>query len=116
MRRIHMLWRDEEGFILVYATLVLIALMGFAILAVDASRYKSHHTQLQKAADAAALAAAAELDRHADSLDRAKTAIATIVNDQLKNRSPFGTSGNAGIPIDVGTDVRFFENLPPSDN
>src|SRR5215218_7569362 len=116
MRRIHMLWRDEEGFILVYATLVLIALMGFAILAVDASRYKSHHTQLQKAADAAALAAAAELDRHADSLDRATAAITNIVNNELRNRSPFGTTASTGIPINVGTDVRFLENLPATDD
>ena len=111
-----MLWRDEDGFILAYATLVLIVLMGFAILAVDASRYKSHHTQLQKAADAAALAAAAELDRHADSLDRATAAITNLVNNELRNRSPFGTTASTGIPIDVGTDVRFLESLPATDD
>jgi Flp pilus assembly protein TadG len=109
-------WRDEDGFVLVYVTLVFVTLIGFAILAVEASRYKSHQTQLQKAADAAALAAAAELDRSSDSIERATRAIESIVNVQMKNRSPFGRFGTTGIQINVATDVRFLEDLPASDN
>lgn len=47
----------EGGFILVMLGLMIIPLMVFAALAVDVASYYSRTTQLQKAADAAALAA-----------------------------------------------------------
>src|SRR5687768_97145 len=97
--------RDEEGYILVYATFLILPLLGFAFLAVEASRYKDHHTQLQKAADAAALAAAAELDRSPQSIERATNAINNIVAGTMQNASPFGTQAKDGIPFNVATDV-----------
>ena len=58
-------------------------LFGFAMLAVDAGRYFNLHTSVQWAADALALAAAAELDRKPDAIIRANRAIDNLVaNDQ----------------------------------
>jgi Flp pilus assembly protein TadG len=110
------LWQDEEGFALVYGTLVITLLLGFAILAVDVSRVESHQTQLQKAADAAAMAAAAELDGKADSLERAVRAINNIASGSFQNRSVFGTVAAATIPVSPDLDVRFFERLPVDGN
>src|SRR5260370_39703298 len=67
-------WRDTSGIILPYVTLMLVVIIGLAVLALDGARYMSLQTQLQNAADALALAAAAELDRLPDSEDRAARA------------------------------------------
>src|SRR3979411_2656358 len=68
-------WRDTSGIILPYVTLMLVVIIGRAVLALDGARYMSLQTQLQNAADALALAGAAELDRLPDSEDRAARAI-----------------------------------------
>src|SRR5689334_18366895 len=70
---------DTSGIILPYVTLMLIAIVGMAVLALDGARYMSLQTQLQNGADALALAGAAELDRLPDSEDRAVRAIRTLV-------------------------------------
>ena len=57
------LWRDESGVILPYVTVMLVVFVGVAALALDAARSLSLQTQLQKGADALAIAGAAELDR-----------------------------------------------------
>src|SRR5258708_40275464 len=68
-------WRDTSGIILPYVTLMLVVIIGLAVLALDGARYMSLQTQLQNAADALALAAAAELDRLPDAQARASAAL-----------------------------------------
>lgn len=101
------LWCDTEGALLPYATIMLVVLMGGALLAVDASRFMDLQTQLQKAADAAALAAAAELDRKPTAIARAELAKENLVS----NQQVFG-EGSATVKITL----RFLESLPASDN
>src|SRR3954462_2629470 len=84
-------------------------LLGFAVLAVDAGRYFNLHTSVQWAADALALAAAAELDRKDDSIARANRAISSLVaNDQR-----FGEI--AGQISSSGITVRFLSSLPATE-
>src|SRR5262249_9007226 len=67
-------------------------------------RYSSLQTQLQKGADAMAIAGAAELDRLPNSITRAVTA----VNNLVTNSSIF--AGNVSV-----TRIRFMSELPASD-
>jgi Flp pilus assembly protein TadG len=82
------LWDDTSGVILPYVTLMLVVIVGMAALALDGARYMSLQTQLQNAADALALAGAAELDRLPDSEERALRAVQNLVS----NSSLFGTA------------------------
>src|SRR5262244_74847 len=79
-------WNDTSGVILPYVTIMLVVIVGLSVLALDGARYMSLQTQLQKGADALAIAGAAELDRLPDSETRAITAINTLLN----NTSIFG--------------------------
>lgn len=99
---------DEDGFVLPLATMMLLTFIGGALLAVDGARLSGLQTDLQKAADAAALAAAAELDRRPSAIDRA-TAAATnlVVNRQI--------AGLEAGPVRIGS-LRFLAALPPSDD
>jgi Flp pilus assembly protein TadG len=100
------LWKDTDGVILPYATVMLSLFVGMAALAIDGSRYMSLQTQLQKAADAAAIAAAEELDRLSTSTNRAYNAATSLVTN-----SALFASGNVAI-----SSVRFMSSLPASDN
>src|SRR5262245_57486935 len=81
-------WDDTDGIILPYVTLLLVAIVGLCVLALDGSRYMSLQTQLQKGADALALAGAAELDRMPTAIARATNAI----NNLVTNSSLFGSA------------------------
>ncbi|NWG93674.1 MAG: pilus assembly protein TadG, partial [Parvularculaceae bacterium] len=49
-------WRDEGGAALIYVTLLMLALVGLAGLALDTGRIFNLRHEVQQAADAAALA------------------------------------------------------------
>src|SRR5205807_2134926 len=69
-------WNDSSGIILPYVTMVLVAIVGIALLALDGARHLSLQTQMQQAADALALAGARELDQRAGAQARATNAMA----------------------------------------
>lgn len=99
--------RDESGAALIYVSIALTVFMGFAALVIDGSRLFTLDTELQSAADAIALAGAAELDGNADAQTRADAAMANLVqNDQT-----FGT-GAAAV---TGFSRRFLDELPDDD-
>jgi len=100
-------WHDTEGAVLPLATIMLVVFVGGGLLAVDASRYMDLQTHLQKAADAAALAAAAELDRKPTAIARADLAVQTLVS----NRQVFG-EGVSNVQVRT----RYLESLPSNDN
>jgi Flp pilus assembly protein TadG len=68
------LWRAEEGAAAAYVALTLPVMFGVAALTVDLSRGLTLNTELQQAADAAALAGAAELNGQVGAQTRATTA------------------------------------------
>lgn len=71
--------RGEEGIALAFMLVALPAFVGLALLAIDISRGNNLHYDLQKAADALALAAAAELNGSPSAITRANAALAEVV-------------------------------------
>ena len=80
---------DERGIALLLVTIMLPVLLGFALLTLDMSRASNLQNDLQKAADAFALAAAAELDGSPGAWARAERAMETLID----NTSRFSTAG-----------------------
>lgn len=77
----HRFWRDEDGIVLPYVTIMLIAIIGLSGLALDASRFRSLKTQMQAGADALALAGARELDGSSGAIGRACNAINNMISN-----------------------------------
>lgn len=73
------LWDDESGMALVYVTVMLPVIIGFALLAIDIGRFSTLNSTLQHGADALALAGAAELDMRPDAIERSERAITNLV-------------------------------------
>ena len=98
---------NEDGAILPYVAIMLVVIFGLSALAVDASRLMTVQTQLQTAADALALAGAAELDRRPDSIIRAEAAI----HDLIVNPVP-----GAGVRVAEVAGIDFLRSLPSNDD
>jgi Flp pilus assembly protein TadG len=110
LRKLRRFAVDESGAVLIYVTLLIPIAVGFGVLAVDFSRLANLNTALQKAADALALAGAAELDRKPTSITRADAAIANL----LANKSKFSTAGLATVTASLGG-IRYLQSLPAND-
>jgi Flp pilus assembly protein TadG len=95
---------DCDGVILPYVAVILAVLVAFCALALDGIRLFTTQTQLQNAADALALAGAAELDRMPDSAQRAST----VINHLLNN------AWGKGESVQVAA-ITFYASLPASD-
>lgn len=111
-------WADASGAVLFYITATLPALVGFSLLAIDASRLMTLHTSLQKGVDALSLAAAGELDRTPEAIIRARLAAENL----LKNTQVFGegdvvigdTDPDPNV-VDMNVTLNFYDELPTSD-
>ncbi len=100
------------GATLVYVSITVAVVLGFIGLALDFSRHHITTTQGQAAADAAALAAASQLDGKAGSRARATSAAVTAASALVENGQRF--TQERGQRIDVT--VRFLASLPASDD
>ncbi|AEH87109.1 TadE/TadG family type IV pilus assembly protein [Mesorhizobium opportunistum] len=96
LRTVRAFWHDQRGIALILVSVTLPALIGFSLLAIDMSRVNNLHNDLQKGADAFALAGAAELDGTTGAWARAERAMAKLV----KNESNFSTSGRFFLASD----------------
>jgi hypothetical protein len=94
------LWRNTDGVILPYVTVMLVVIIGISVLALDGARYMSLQTQLQNDVDALALSAAAELDRTPTAISRAENAI-----------QKFGSNQRVKV-----ASVKFLSSLPVRDS
>lgn len=107
---------DDGGGIAVYAALGMAAFMGVGALAIDIGRFMHLHTDLQSAADAAALAGAAELNGEAalpnGMLGARARAEAAAKNALFANTQTFATDG-AGEVVAV-SGVEFLSSLSPT--
>ena len=111
-RGLRSLWADTDGVLLPYVAVLLVVIVGTAALAIDGARYTSAQTQMQKAADALAIAGAAELDRLTTSTGRAYNAV--MNTSQWQNQNTFtGTGGGADVTV---ANIRFLATLPASDS
>ena len=102
--------RDEGGAVLIYVSIALTVFMGFAALVIDGSRLFTLDTELQSAADALALAGAAELDGNADAQTRATAAM----NNLVQNTQTFGNDATPIVGLTEYT-PRFLSALPDDD-
>ncbi len=117
-RGLRSLWQDRRGTVTVYVAIVAPALLGIGALTIDLGRLMTVNTELQSAADAAALAGAAELNRFSGARDKARAAAVSAVT----NLQTFATGG-ADVAIDpancadppVAPCIRFLKDLPASD-
>jgi Flp pilus assembly protein TadG len=64
MRTLKKALRDEKGASIIFVAIAMVVILGFAVLAIDASLMQLAKTQLQNAADAAALAGAMALAKN----------------------------------------------------
>lgn len=76
------LWRNIDGAVAPTVALSLTALIAAGGIAFDYSRVASMHTELQDAADQAALAAASQLDRQTGACVRAAAAASSLLSNQ----------------------------------
>src|SRR5438067_2192604 len=92
------LWTDDQGSVAPIVAISLIGLLAVGGVGFDYARLASMHTELQNAADHAALAAASQLDGSTDSCARAAAAAASL----LSNKTYFAND-NAGTGVQVPT-------------
>ncbi|MFZ5618243.1 MAG: pilus assembly protein TadG-related protein [Pseudomonadota bacterium] len=113
-------WRDESGAALIYVSILMVALVGIAGLALDSGRLFSLRHEMQNAADAAALAGAWQLDGTAAGSVQADFAArnAVVVNNQKFGNSSgavtiASTAFYSSVPAD--DDTALTANAPPYD-
>jgi len=106
--RIAELRRDERGNVIIYVTVMSALLLGMAGLALDGSRGMITHSEAQAAADAAALAAASQLDGQAGACTRATNEASAVVNKQR-----FAEETSKTITVAA---TRCLSDLPASDS
>lgn len=113
-RRTPRLWRDASGSVTVYVALAMIVFLPLLALVLDFTRYLNLNTELEQAAEAAAMAAAKELDYTTAGMDRAVTAASeavTNIQSFAEDRTPGDTSDDeAQVAI---AKVEFLWALPP---
>ena len=101
---------DQSGAVAAYVAILMAVLVGFVGLAVDMGRFYTTHSQAQSAADAAALAAATQLDGKSDAIARAT--IAAMTTPLVNNNQDFA-EGDATVQI---VRLRFLKSLPAHDD
>ncbi|MEZ5681352.1 MAG: pilus assembly protein TadG-related protein [Erythrobacter sp.] len=108
-------WSNESGASAALYALALPALVGMVGIGFDYARIASMDTELQNAADQAALAGATQLDQLSGAISRATTAARNGSTGLVNNTTVFANDGNAsGTTVafsDVNTGVFFYENL-----
>ena len=113
--------RDTSGAVAIYIAIVSPVLLGVGALTIDLGRLMTLNTELQGAADAAALAGARELDRFPGAMAKASAAAVGAVS----NSQTFATDGGPKqVLIDatacadppVAPCIRFLKNLPADDD
>ncbi len=78
------IWRNETGAAAALYALALPALVAVAGIAFDYARLAAMDTELQNAADQAALAAATQLDRRAGAVSRSAMAATSLINNETR--------------------------------
>ena len=103
-RSVRDLYRDTKGAVAATVALSLIALIGVGGIAFDYARLAGLDTELQGAADQAALAAATQLDRQSDSIARANSAIQSATNtDRLAANYTLFANDSQGSTVNLTT-------------
>lgn len=115
----------QRGAFLVLAAILMAALLGIAALGIDVGRVFALRSEMQNAVDAAALAAAAELDSGSNARDRARTAarqllrhdsrfanVATLLDAEALPDSAFTFYCVIGAKYDPVFSTKYCSDLP----
>ena len=94
--------KSESGYVLVTVALLLFVLLGFTALAIDIGSLLSDRTQIQQAADAAALSGAYTFTQVSDTVQPA-TAIAHATQTAINNQVMGDPITAAQVSVCVGT-------------
>lgn len=111
LRQITAILPEEEGVILVFWAVALVAVLGIVALSFDFGQRAATQSELQSHADQVALAAAGELDGKSDAITRATAAAASLIEDQ----QTFAT-GSRALDSSADYTLTFFKSLPASDS
>lgn len=90
--------KAQRGAFLVLTAIVVAVLVAIAALAIDVGRLYSLRAEMQNAADAASLAAAAELDGNTGAMSRAKTAARDLLTHDSRFADVAALLGDAALP------------------
>ncbi|MER9403242.1 pilus assembly protein TadG-related protein [Mesorhizobium caraganae] len=99
LRTVRAFWHDQGGIALILVSIMLPAIIGLSLLAIDMSRMNNLDNDLQKGTDALALAAAAELNGRSDAWTRADNALTNLVS----NETMFSAGGIVPLTTGSGT-------------
>ena len=103
-RSVRHLFRDTKGAVAATVALSLFVLIAAGGLAFDYARLGGLHTELQQAADQAALAAASQLDRQSDAITRANKSIQSATNtDRLAANYTRFANDSGGSTVNLTT-------------
>ncbi len=109
--------REEDGSLLVFFAVSIIAILGVFALSFDMGRRASTQTDMQSFADNVALAAAGELDGTVNAIANARDAATSVIiaaNERLKAGTGVAPAGLT-ITFDPTTDLVFYTSLPGHD-
>ena len=116
-RSVGRIWKDNDGAVAPTVALSLVALIAAGGIAFDYARMASLDTELQQAADQAALAAASQLDGQSGACARASAAAVGL----LSNQTLFGNDGGGTAvtitgeaPCDATGFIRFYQSYDQS--
>lgn len=109
-RWVRSLCRSSDGAVAPTVALSLFGLIAVGGIAFDYARLASLDTELQNAADQAALAAATQLDGQARALERAAAAADALI----ENGTRFSNDGD-GYAVDIDPVLIFFANKPDAE-
>src|SRR5262245_45565053 len=93
--------QSESGYVLVTVAALLFVMVGFKALAVDMGTVLSSRTQLQRAADAAALAGAIEFNTNPNATSAMATTAATYVATSNKVMGDAIDSGGVSVSVQM---------------
>lgn len=99
-------WRGagrQRGAFLVLAAILIAALLGITALGIDVGRAYALRSEMQNAVDAAALAAAAELDAGPDARERARSAARHLLQHDSRFASVAALLGEDALPDEAFT-------------
>ena len=112
-RLIRAIWQATEGAVSATVALSLVGLIAAGGIAFDYARLATMDTELQQAADQAALAAVTQLDRTDDAIDLAEAAVqdANAADRLAANYTRFANDGDgAGVEIESITFCSAFDD------
>ena len=105
----------EDGSVLVFFVVSIVAILGIVALSFDMGRRASTQTDMQSFSDNVALAAAGELDGQPDAITRARAAAVEAINAASETLKA-GASGTAqALTFNPLTDLVFYTTLPATD-